>query len=280
MANKVPGGIIELDESQFNLFRDIIYREAGIKLSDMKKALVQSRLLRRLRELQLFSYEEYHEFLQENYNEEIINLINCITTNKTEFFREARHFDFMHQVVLPEYERMKKRTLRIWCAGCSTGEEPYTIAITLLEYYRDKQVPDIKILATDIDTRVLEIAQEGRYKKEILEMLNVDMLRRYFMRGKEVNIGFYRVKDHVKKYIFFRRLNLLNDTYPMKNQFDIIFCRNVIIYFDKDTQQRLFAQFHRYLKDDGYLFLGHSESLTDENNRFVFQGNSIYRKKV
>lgn len=280
MANSVSGGIIELDEKQFNLFREIIYREAGIKLSDMKKALVQSRLLRRLRELHIFSYDDYYSFLQDNYSQEIINLINCITTNKTEFFREARHFDFMHQVVLPEYVRMKKKTLRIWSAGCSTGEEPYTIAITLLEFFKDMQMPDIKILATDIDTHVLELALDGRYKKEILEMLNVDMLRRYFLKGSDVNLGFYRVKDHVKKYIYFRRLNLLSDHYPMKNQFDIIFCRNVIIYFDKETQKRLFGKFYQYLKDDGYLFLGHSESLTDENNRFTFQGNSIYRKKV
>jgi len=280
MANSVSGGIIELDDKQFNLFREIIYREAGIKLSDMKKALVQSRLLRRLRELHIFSYDDYYSFLQDNYTQEIINLINCITTNKTEFFREARHFDFMHQVVLPEYVKMKKKTLRIWSAGCSTGEEPYTIAITLLEFFKDMQMPDIKILATDIDTHVLELALDGRYKKEILEMLNVDMLRRYFLKGSDVNLGFYRVKDHVKKYIYFRRLNLLSDHYPMKNQFDIIFCRNVIIYFDKETQKRLFGKFYQYLKDDGYLFLGHSESLTDENNRFTFQGNSIYRKKV
>jgi len=280
MANSVSGGIIELDDKQFNLFREIIYREAGIKLSDMKKALVQSRLLRRLRELHIFSYDDYYSFLQDNYTQEIINLINCITTNKTEFFREARHFDFMHQVVLPEYVGMKKKTLRIWSAGCSTGEEPYTIAITLLEFFKDMQMPDIKILATDIDTHVLELALDGRYKKEILEMLNVDMLRRYFLKGSDVNLGFYRVKDHVKKYIYFRRLNLLSDHYPMKNQFDIIFCRNVIIYFDKETQKRLFGKFYQYLKDDGYLFLGHSESLTDENNRFTFQGNSIYRKKV
>ncbi len=280
MANSVSAGIVELDENHFNLFREIIYQEAGIKLSDMKKALVQSRLLRRLRELHIYSYEDYYSFLQDNYAQEIINLINCITTNKTEFFREARHFDFMHQIVLPEYVKMKKKTLRIWCAGCSTGEEPYTIAITLLEFFKDTQMPDIKILATDIDTHVLELALDGRYKKEILEMLNVDMLRRYFLKGSDVNVGFYRVKDHVKKYIYFRRLNLLSDNYPMKNQFDIIFCRNVIIYFDKDTQKRLFGKFHQYLKDDGYLFLGHSESLTDENNRFTFQGNSIYRKKV
>src|SRR6056297_840697 len=280
MANSVSSGIVELDENQFNLFREIIYREAGIKLSDMKKALVQSRLLRRLRELHIYSYEDYYSFLQDNYSQEIINLINCITTNKTEFFREARHFDFMHQVVLPEYVRTKKKTLRIWSAGCSTGEEPYTIAITLLEFFKDMQMPDIKILATDIDTHVLELALDGRYKQEILEMLNVDMLRRYFLKGSDVNVGFYRVKEHVKKYIYFLRLNLLSEHYPMKNQFDIIFCRNVIIYFDKDTQKRLFGKFHQYLKDDGYLFLGHSESLTDENNRFTFQGNSIYRKKV
>ncbi len=277
MAN-YPNLIAELNDADFDLFREIIYRESGINLSPLKKALVQSRLMRRMRELGLRDFHAYYDYLQENFTEEKINLINCITTNKTDFFRESGHFDYLNNEALPRYEREHKTSLRIWSAGCSTGEEPYTIAITLLEYYRDRKLPDIKILATDIDTRVLDSAIEGVYKEEVVKIIDRDVLRRYALKGVGANAGFYRMKDEVKQLIHFRRLNLLDDSFPMKNTFDIIFCRNVVIYFDRESQIKLFRQFYKYLNNDGYLFIGHSETLTSVSNLFYFRGRSVYGK--
>jgi len=270
--------IAELTDKDFNLFREVIYRESGINLSPMKKALVQSRLMRRMRELQIRNFNEYYDYLNDNYEEERIHLINCITTNKTDFFREAGHFDYMKNEVLPKYVNENKKTIRIWSAGCSTGEEPYTIAISLLEYFKDKTLPDIKILATDIDTKVLETAMEGVYKEETVKVVDREVLRRYALKGVGSNAGFYRMKDSVKKLIHYRRLNLLDDTFPLKNKFDIIFCRNVVIYFDRNSQVKLFKQFYNYLNNDGYLFIGHSETLTSVSNLFHFRGRSVYGK--
>ena len=270
--------ITELNEKDFNLFREVIYRESGINLSPMKKALVQSRLMRRMRELQIRDFNEYYEYLNENYDDERIHLINCITTNKTDFFREAGHFDYMKNEVLPRYVKENRKSIRIWSAGCSTGEEPYTIAISLLEFFKDKTLPDIKILATDIDTKVLETAMEGTYKEETVKVVDREVLRRYALKGVGKNAGYYRMKDSVKKMIYFKRLNLLADTFPLKNKFDIIFCRNVVIYFDRNSQVKLFKQFYNYLNNDGYLFIGHSETLTSVSNLFQFRGRSVYGK--
>ncbi|HPB80862.1 MAG TPA: protein-glutamate O-methyltransferase CheR [Spirochaetota bacterium] len=270
--------ITELNEKDFNLFREVIYRESGINLSPMKKALVQSRLMRRMRELQIRDFNEYYEYLNENYDDERIHLINCITTNKTDFFREAGHFDYMKNEVLPRYVKENRKSIRIWSAGCSTGEEPYTIAISLLEFFKDKTLPDIKILATDIDTKVLETAMEGTYKEETVKVVDKEVLRRYALKGVGKNAGYYRMKDSVKKMIYFKRLNLLADTFPLKNKFDIIFCRNVVIYFDRNSQVKLFKQFYNYLNNDGYLFIGHSETLTSVSNLFQFRGRSVYGK--
>lgn len=276
----VSAGVLikELGEHDFERFREVIYRESGIKLSPMKKALVQSRLMRRMRELRIGSFEEYYEYLQGNYNAEIIDLINCITTNKTEFFREAAHFDYLRNTVLPQYEKEKRKELRIWCAGCSTGEEAYTIGITLGEYYRGKEMPQIRILATDIDTRVLDTARRGVYRDESVRVMDESLLKRYFLRGTGDNAGYFRVKEDLGRLVTFRRLNLLDDVFPMKKKFNIIFCRNVVIYFDKDSQVKLFKQFYRYLEDDGYLFIGHSETLTSVSELFAFRGKSIYGK--
>jgi chemotaxis protein methyltransferase CheR len=271
-------GIRGLQDEEFNLIKDIVHKESGIRLTELKKSLVQSRLMKRLRELQLRNYHDYCRFLTNNYDNEIINLINCITTNKTDFFRESKHFDFMKGVVLPEFEHSGRKRLRIWSAGCSTGAEPYSIAMTVLDYYMRKSMPDIKILATDIDTQVLMKGEEGVYGVSEIAGVDVDVLKRYFMRGSGAHNGSFKIKDFVKKIVYFGRLNLLEDTYPMKGRFNIIFCRNVIIYFDAESRERLFEKFHTHLHDDGYLILGHSETLAGLTNRFRFIGNTVYRK--
>lgn len=269
-----------LSDDDFYKLREIIYNEAGIKLGDVKKILMQSRLIKRLRDLKLDNFTEYYEYLINNFEDEKINFINSITTNKTDFFRENDHFEYMKSKILPDFEKKNERELRIWSAGCSTGEEPYTIAITLSEYFNGKVAPEFLILATDIDTQVLEKAQDGSYAADHLADVDPKYLKSYFLHESNEKGDFYRVKDQLKKVIYFRRLNLLQDEYPMKKKFDIIFCRNVIIYFDRETQKKLFEKYHKYLKDDGYLLIGHSENITSITDKFTLAGRTIYRKAV
>lgn len=273
-------GIQGLRDGEFNLIKEVVHRESGIRLTEMKKALVQSRLMKRLRELRMCGYGEYCRYLENHYDQEVVNLINCITTNKTDFFREGKHFEYLRGVVLPEFERAGKERVRIWSAGCSTGAEPYSIAMTVCEHYAGRSMPDMKILATDIDTQVLRRGEEGIYGMNEVEGIDSALLRKYFMKGTGGNEGAFKVKDAVRERICFGRLNLLDDAYPMKGRFDIIFCRNVIIYFDIESRKRLFDKFHDYLQDDGYLIMGHSETLAGLSNRFRFIGNTIYKKAV
>ncbi|MBN2158589.1 MAG: protein-glutamate O-methyltransferase CheR [Spirochaetes bacterium] len=273
-------GIHALRDSEFYHIKDVVYRECGIRLTEMKKALVQARLMKRLRDLKIGGYEDYCHYLNDNYDNEIINLINCITTNKTDFFREPRHFDFLREVALPEFEHSGRNAIRIWSAGCSIGAEPYSIAITVSEYFHDKNMPDIKILATDIDTQVLQKGEEGIYCVNEVDFMDLEILKRYFKRGAGENEGFFRVKDEVRKLVSFRRLNLHDESYPMRGHFDIIFCRNVIIYFDAPSRARLFDKFYDRLADDGYLIMGHSETLAGMTSRFRYVGHTIYSKVV
>lgn len=270
----------KLTEEEFVKFRDIVYKESGISLSDVKKILLQSRLMKRLRFLNLNNFSDYYNYLIDNYNEEKINFINSITTNKTDFFRENDHFEFMKTYILPAFEAKGEREIRIWSAGCSTGEEPYTIGITLFEYFKEKKAPLFKILATDIDTQVLEKGLNGIYTEDQVAAIEENFLKEYFLKGKEDNKGLFKVKDFLKNIVFFRRLNLLIDDYPMKKKFDVIFCRNVIIYFDKETQKKLFDNFLRYLKDDGYLLVGHSENISNVTDKFYLAGRTIYKKVI
>ncbi len=269
-----------LDDKEFYKLRDIIYNEAGINLGDVKKILMQSRLIKRLRELKLDNYQQYYDYLIENYDREKISFINAITTNKTDFFRENDHFEFMKKKVLPDFDRKNEKEIRIWSAGCSTGEEPYSIAMTLSEYYSGKKHPEFLILATDIDTQVLARASEGIYPADHLSGVDPAYLKKYFIQSNKGGMLMYTVDESLKKSVYFRRLNLLEKEYPMKKQFDIIFCRNVIIYFDRDTQRKLFAKYYDYLKDDGYLLIGHSENLSGITDRFTLIGRTIYRKAV
>ncbi len=270
----------EINHEQFNLFRKIIYQESGINLHDSKMALVQSRLMKRLRALKINDYNEYYDFLINNYENEIVNLLNCITTNKTDFFRENKHFEFIQDVALPEIDKRNQKNITIWSAGCSTGQEPYSIAITIFDHYLKKKIPmpEIKILATDIDTNVLNVATEGVYKEDEFEDVDTHLLRKFFLKGKDDNVGHFKVKEYVKKIIYFKRLNLRSEKYPMRGNFDFLFCRNVIIYFDNDTRKKIFDKFYNYLSNDGYFFAGHSEHIGSFTDKFKLHGNTIYTK--
>ncbi len=239
-----------------------------------KRTLVASRLSKRLRMHNLTTFSEYIKFLKDDKSDtEIVDFINAVTTNKTDFFRENKHFEFMRSTFLPAWEKAHKEglvdNLRIWSAACSSGEEPYSILITLYEYFgsnMDKY--DIKVLGTDIDTSVLEHAQVGIFREDVVSPISNSMLRKYFLRGKGDNSNRYKVKDFLKKYIVFRQLNFKDKDYDIHTKFDLVFCRNVIIYFDKEFQKSLFSRLYGYMKHNAYIFIGHSETLFGVSEQF------------
>ncbi len=273
----------EISDELFFLFSDLIYRTSGIKLNIQKKGLLVSRLSKRLTLLGIKDFYEYFQKVQSD-NEELIQMLNCISTNTTKFFREKYHFEYLKNTVIPELIQSRpERTLRIWSAGCSTGEEPYSIAITVYEALRNNGIPhgswDIKILATDISTKVLKTAENGIYEVEQLpDFMPLDMTSRYFLKGVGENKGRIKVKDSLKDIIRFRRLNLKDRTYPFKRKFDVIFCRNVMIYFDEDMKRHVISNFHYYLSSTGYLFLGHSETMLGRD-QFIPVYITVYRKR-
>lgn len=273
-----------LTDSEFNALVKIIYDETRIKMTEHKKALVTSRLGKRLRALKIKSFSEYIKFLESpNGGEETINFVNAVTTNKTDFFRENKHFEYMKNTFLPNWEKAYKegkvKNLRIWSAACSTGEEPYSILITLHEYFKNNfDKYDIRVLASDIDTNVLQHGQAGIYRDEVIDPIPIDILKKYFLKGSKENEGLYKVKDFLKNNIAFRMLNFKDEDFDIHTQFDLIFCRNVIIYFDKGFQKELFDKFYVYLKDDGLIFIGHSETLFGVSDKFKYVTSNIYKK--
>lgn len=273
-----------LSDEVFELFRNLIYETSGIKIGTQKKNLLLSRLMKRLKALNIDDFYGYYRRIKDDSNE-LINMLNCIATNTTHFFREDYHFEYLRKNVLPELIS-QNRVLRIWSAGCSTGEEPYSIAITLCEAMEDFSkgggfdVPcnlDVKILATDISTKALERAETGIYEYDQISHLDPLLIKRYFLKGKGENAGMVMVKDRLKDMIRFRRLNLKDQVYPFKGQFHVIFCRNVMIYFDEVMKRHVISMFYRYLCSEGYLFLGHSETLF-ERGEFMPVYITVYKK--
>lgn len=269
----------EFTERNFQELRQIVRKHTGIHLSEAKRELVYSRLSRRLRRLGLKGFGEYCEMLDSVDETEITEFINAITTNLTSFFREAHHFDYLAEAILPELLERRKdsRILRIWSAGCSTGEEPYSIAITLQESIPRSENWDVRILATDLDSNVVAQGKEGIYTLERIQGLSQQRMQRWFRKGKGVNQGKIRVVPELREMITFRQLNLMHE-WPMKEPFEIIFCRNVVIYFDKPTQKVLFDRFAGLLDPQGHLFVGHSESLFRVTDRFRLIGKTIYER--
>ncbi len=272
-----------LSDRLFQQFSSLVYEECGIHLHKGKKSLLEARLAKRLRATGLTSPKEYYDFIHsEEGQEERIQFFNAVSTNLTYFFREPKHFEFLEQKALPEIVQRNRKEgtsrIRIWSAGCSTGEEPYSIAMCVLENLDHAARWDFKILATDISTRVLQVAQNGVYEKSKIQNVPPALRSRYFLPyadgGRK---GLYQVSKELKRVVTFRRLNL-KDPYPFKGPFDVIFCRNVMIYFDKPTQEMLIQKMAHYLRPGGYLFVGHSESLTGLSHPLKYIKPAVYQK--
>jgi chemotaxis protein methyltransferase CheR len=263
---------------EFQRFRTLIYDESGISLGEQKKSLLASRLSKRLLDLDLATFAEYYRKVTvDPTREEFTRMLDLISTNKTDFFREPKHFDFLRDRILPELDGAKR--IRIWSSACSTGEEPYTIAMTLYEGVQNPERWDFKILASDLSTRVLAKAASGTYDEDRIRDVPSGILQRHFLRGRDNQAGLYKVKPHLASAITFRRINLMDDHFPIKHPLDLIFCRNVMIYFDRPTQETLVNKFHHYLKPGGYLFIGHSESLQWVTHPFKSLAPTIYQKE-
>ncbi len=264
-----------MSNRNFSLISDVAYHITGIKRGDHKKNMIYSRLARRIRALGLKSFDEYCRLIETESGPEITEFVNAITTNLTAFFREPHHFEFLANTVCANIRRQGGvQRMRGWSAGCSTGEEPYSIAMVL----RESMPPtgwDIKLLATDLDSNVVAHSKEGVYNADRIEDISSARQKKWFMHdrdGRQV-----KVKQSLQDLLTFKQLNLLH-SWPMKGPFDFIFCRNVVIYFDKETQKILFDRYADLLKPNGYLFIGHSETLHKVSDRFKSLGKTMYQR--
>lgn len=262
--------------AEFSRICELIGKRAGIKLSEKKKEMVYSRLSRRVRSLCLRSFEEYLAFLEKDEGPEWQEFVSALTTHLTSFFREQHHFSFLREHIRG---RLEKGPVHLWSCAASTGEEPYSMAMTMADLF-DSLNPPVRILATDVDINVLKTAQEGIYPMEKIARLPADAVRRFFQKGEGKNSGFVRVRQELREIITFRKLNLLDDVWPIRSRLDGIFCRNVMIYFDQPTQKRVLAHCLQHLKPDALFFTGHSETLHHAADLFESCGTTVYRPRT
>lgn len=273
VARPVPERHFEFSASDFRRVRDMIHRRAGIALGEHKREMVYSRLARRLR---MLGHQDFTSYLAELEGSERApeweNFINALTTNLTAFFREPHHFP-----ILADYVRTLARPVSVWCAAASTGEEPYSIAMTLLDALGPK-VGNSHVVATDIDTQVLVRARGAVYPMERVEKVEPETLRRYFLKGRGARSGMVRIKPEVAERVSFEPLNLLAAQWPLRQPFDAVFCRNVMIYFDKPTQSKVLERMASWVKPGGLLFAGHSENFTYITKAFRLVGQTVYER--
>lgn len=259
--------------TDFERIQSLIYQRAGINLHDGKHAMVYSRLSRRLRETGHASFHDYLGWLQNHDGPEWQEFVNALTTNLTSFFREHHHFE-----ILAKYLKTRSVTggWRIWCNAASTGEEPYSIAMTVMESLQARTA--FQLVASDIDSKVLASAEKGVYRLESLKNVGEERLQRFFLRGTGANEGMVRVKPELRQAVQFVNVNLIKDGWPFQEPFDVVFCRNVMIYFDGATQRQVLQRIHRTMKPGGLLFAGHSENFSDSRDLFVLRGKTVYER--
>lgn len=271
-----------ISDREFGDFQALIYREAGIHLSPVKKALLTGRLARRLRELRMQRFQDYFAHVTaDRSGDELVILLDAITTNETHFFREPRHFDYLEQVAAPAWRAaaeagLRQRRLRVWSAACSTGEEPYSLSMSLLGHFPPEQGWSVDILASDLSTKALDRARAGVWPLKRADHIPGDLLRRYMLRGTGAQEGKMKAGTAVRAPLSFQRINLNDEAYPVRGGLDAIFCRNVLIYFDQASRARVINRLLDLLAPDGLLFLGHAESLTGLNDRVRALAPAIY----
>jgi len=270
-----------LSSRDFGRLSRFIYDTCGIKMPDVKKTMLEARLAKRLRNLGIRSFSDYCDYLfstagQEN---ELVQMLDMVTTNKTDFFREPDHFDYLTQKVLPEWvQRHPGHKLSVWSAGCSSGEEPYTLAMVLSEFALNSPGFDFQILATDISTRVLEKAKNAIYAEPLVDPVPLSLKKKYLLKSKDRSNPVVRIVPELREKVRFRRLNFMDHDFGMREQLDVIFCRNVIIYFDRPTQEKLLQRFHRQMKPGALIFMGHSETLSGLDVPLTSVFPTVYRK--
>jgi chemotaxis protein methyltransferase CheR len=273
---------LRISDKEFLLLRNLIYDTFGINLSGDKKSLIPGRLQGLMRKLEFDTFQEYYDYVKlDKTSNALIELVNLISTNHTFFYREKDHFEYFQQIALPDVlkrvETTNNRDLRIWCAGCSTGEESYLLMMLIKEVLGHRYTGwDSGLLASDISEKVLMIARAGIYSEDRMELLPTFLKHKYF---KKLKSGQWEVIDEIKREIVYRRFNLMNKNFPFKKKFHIIFCRNVMIYFDQKTRDELVNRFADFLEDDGYLFIGHSETLGRDQTFFKYVKPALYIKK-
>jgi chemotaxis protein methyltransferase CheR len=273
--------MMAISDTEFVQLRDLIHRRFGINLTDQKRSLLVGRLQKLMRQLKLTTFSQYHDYLTEDKSEKgLCELVDLISTNHTYFNREKDHFDYFFETALPtiieKQQRQNRKELRIWCAGCSTGEEPYTLLMLMMECLgKEYSSWDAGILATDISDRALSIAKHGVYACDRVSQLPEKLQQSYFTPAAA---GEMAVCDKIKKEATFRRFNLMNTTFPFKKQFHMIFCRNVMIYFDQPTREALVGRYHQHTEPGGYLFIGHSETLGRSQSLYTYLKPALYQK--
>ncbi len=273
--------MMAISEKEFSDLRDLIHKRFGINLTDQKRSLLVGRLQKLMRQLSLSTFAEYYQYLTEDQTEQALGeLVDLISTNHTYFNREKDHFEYFYNIALPtiveKLKRENRKDLRIWCAGCSTGEEPYTLLMLMREYFgTEYRCWDAGILATDISDRALTIARNGVYSADRVGQLPDNLRRKYFTPAGP---GEMVVVDKIKREATFRRFNLMNSSFPFKKPFQMIFCRNVMIYFDQPTRDALVDRYHQVTEPGGYLFIGHSETLGRSQSRYKYLQPALYQK--
>ncbi|WP_415200828.1 CheR family methyltransferase [Silvibacterium sp.] len=282
--------MLTMSALDFKRFRELVHQHTGIWLRDGKNVMLASRLTRRVKHHGLQNFSEYYDYLERSRDDnEIAELINCVTTNKTSFFRESHHFDFLRDVVVPE--RMKAarggqaKSIRIWSAACSTGEEPYSISMSLCDALCGRDGAsfggmsswNIEIIASDIDTTVLDTASRGVYQENLLGDVTPGLRQKYFLRGKGESSGFVKVKPELRRLIAFSRINLMDKVWPLSGKFHVIFFRNALIYFNQDTQEMFLRRMIRLLEPRGYLILGHSEHIPWLNDAVTPLNHTVFQ---
>ena len=275
----------EMSHKIFCRFRDYVTTHLGIKMPDAKKTMLQSRLQKRLRVMKMSSYDEYYDFVfsARGTEDELGHMIDAITTNKTDFFREPKHFEYLEQVILPDFLKIAQtkgaKVFRFWSAGCSTGAEPYTLAMVLSEFTAQHAGFRFSILATDISQRVLEEAKDGIYSEVMVAPVPFALRKKYLLKSKTSWKAAVRIIPDLRAKVGFGRLNFMEKDFRLGQALDVVFCRNVMIYFDRQTQEQVVNRFCRYLNPGGYLFIGHSETLSGLKVPLTQVRPTIYRKQ-